>query len=661
MTNVTLSKCGARVTLDPTIPYAGKEITATLPDLDVTITGAQWQRRRDNGAWTDITSATNSAYTPEARDEGSGDEGDEGWQLRATVRYQAEDDVYPYAQSAGTAPVQEGQVPPKPTAGLLAMAGVNQITVGWDSVSATPAVSKYQVQYQRVLTGRTRWSDYVDQATVYHANSFYTHRNDAAGYPLHPGYRYRYRVRAQNVAGAGLWSEEFPTDGAIVQADAPGLAGLVLDDESVGLVANWTCPNYGFCTPSSVWSVAPLRLQAEIKSGSSTAWSSVSSTVSGEQTTHRVGGLDRGMVHQFRTRAVNLNGVAGRASEAIALVPLRTQTESGANWVALSWDQPDYAGLAWQYRYKTAASAMWGDWQEVSTSRTTPQTVSELTNGVSYQFQVRALSGTTARAVSFIESATAGTLPPETQSAYQISASGSNAPSFSATASGIPSGWSSSRQTPISTAPYEWRISRTRSAGGSWSNWGSATVVSTYPSPPETQSAYQISASGSNAPSFSATASGIPSGWSSSRQTPVSAAPYEWRIRRTRPAGGSWSNWGSATVVNTLTASTGIRFEPNTATRHIDVGETISYTFPFPTGAVGSTSYSYSLPSGATRFLHSFSWTAPDRGVSQYLRQLALPRRPQTARPPLHFVFSSMSLSTALPARYRDEPARNTA
>ena len=177
----------------------------------------------------------------------------------------------------------------------------------------------------------------------------------------------------------------------------------------------------------------------------------------------------------------------------------------------------------------------------------------------------------------------------------------------------------------------------------------------------ETQSAYQISASGSNAPSFSATASGIPSGWSSSRQTPISTAPYEWRIRRTRPAGGSWSNWGSATVVNTLTASTGIRFEPNTATRHIDVGETISYTFPFPTGAVGSTSYSYSLPSGATRFLHSFSWTAPDRGVSQYLRQLALPRRPQTARPPLHFVFSSMSLSTALPARYRDEPARNTA
>ena len=981
-----------------------------------------------------------------------------------------------------------------------ATAGLSGIRLSWDAVEATPEVSGYRVRYQRLLAqpGSATWpseSSYVLQATVPHRGTSYTHFRDAAGYSLHPGHRYRYQVRVRNAVDYGEWSAPFPSNGAIVPAvSKPGLAGLVLDDESAGLVATWTCPNYGFCAPSSVWQIAPLRLTAEIKSGSSSSWSAVSATVSGEQTTHRVGGLSRRVVHQFRTRAVNLNGVAGRASEAIALVPLRTQTESGANWVALSWDQPDYAGLAWQYRYKTAASAMWGDWQEVSTSGTTPQTVSELTSGVSYQFQVRALSGTTARAVSFIESATAGTLPPETQSAYQISASGSNAPLFSATASGIPSGWSSSRQTPISTAPYEWQISRTRPAGGSWSNWGSATVVDTYPSPsetqsayqisasgsnapsfsatasgipsgwslsrqtpistapyewrisrtrpaggswsnwgsatvvdtypsppetqsayqisasgsnapsfsatasgipsgwsssrqtpistapyewrirrtrpsggswsnwgsatvvriypsppetqsayqisasgsnapsfsatasgipsgwsssrqtpistapyewrirrtrpsggswsnwgsatvvrtypsppetqsayqisasgsnapsfsatasgipsgwsssrqtpistapyewrirrtrpsggswsnwgsatvvrtypsppetqsayqisasgsnapsfsatasgipsgwsssrqtpisaapyewrirrtrpaggswsnwgsatvvstypsppetqsayrrnnssstpptfsatasgvpsgwsssrqsptssnryewrirrtrpsggswsnwgsatvirtypspPETQSAYQISASGSNAPSFSATASGIPSGWSSSRQTPVSAAPYEWRIRRTRPAGGSWSNWGSATVINTLTASTGIRFEPNTATRHIDdVGETISYTFPFPTGAVGSTSYSYSLPSGATRFLHSFSWTAPDRGVSQYLRQLALPRRPQTARPPLHFVFSSMSLSTALPARYRDEPARNTA
>ena len=90
-------------------------------------------------------------------------------------------------------------------------------------------------------------------------------------------------------------------------------------------------------------------------------------------------------------------------------------------------------------------------------------------------------------------------------------------------------------------APYEWRISRTRPTGGSWSNWGGATVVRTYTA---RQSAYRWNNSSSNPPTFSATTRGVPSGWSSSRQTPVSTVPYEWRVSRTRPTGGSWSNWG---------------------------------------------------------------------------------------------------------------------
>ncbi len=81
----------------------------------------------------------------------------------------------------------------------------------------------------------------------------------------------------------------------------------------------------------------------------------------------------------------------------------------------------------------------------------------------------------------------------ETEYAYQISASGSNAPSFDASSSGIPTNWSSSRQTPVSAAPYEWQISRTRLAGGSWSNWGGATVVRTYEAPPEKPSENPLS------------------------------------------------------------------------------------------------------------------------------------------------------------------------
>ena len=228
--------------------------------------------------------------------------------------------------------------------------------------------------------------------------------------------------------------------------------------------------------------------------------------------------------------------------------PVRNLSAEGGSVsgsIAVSWDAPNTGGSPARYRveYQRQGSAAW---QAGGTTTQTSLSIGDLVGGSTYSLQVRAEnSGGHGSWRSTTATATNG---PETEYAYQLSASGSNAPSFTADASGLPTGWSSSRQTPTSTAPYEWQISRTRPAGGSWSNWGSATVVSTYP---ETEYAYQLSASGSNAPSFTADASGLPTGWSSSRQTPTSTAPYEWQISRTRPAGGSWSNWGSATVVST--------------------------------------------------------------------------------------------------------------
>ena len=139
----------------------------------------------------------------------------------------------------------------------------------------------------------------------------------------------------------------------------------------------------------------------------------------------------------------------------------------------------------------------------------------------------------------------------QTEYAYRLHTSGTTAPSFTVSASDVPTGWSSSRQPPTSAyAPYEWQISRTRPTGGSWSDWGSATVVSTYT---EYQYAYKRNNSGTTAPAFSSTASGVPYGWSSSRQPPTSSNRYEWRISRTRPTGGTWSSWSGATVVSTYT------------------------------------------------------------------------------------------------------------
>ena len=299
-----------------------------------------------------------------------------------------------------------GAVPPAPTEELTARGSGVGLNVSWGAVSASPAVTKYRLEFQRLRVGTATWpEEYTFRATIPNRRTSYTQNSDADGYPVHPGHRYRYRLRAYNDVGPGAWSAAFPEAGVIRPANRPTPDGLVLDDESAGLVATWACPNHNFCgpsPPSDDWTVAPLRLTAEIKSGTG-SWTDASATVDGVQTTHAVSGLARGTVHELRTRAVNVDDQEGSASEAVALVPLRKTAGDGR--VELAWDSPGYSGLAWQYRSRSGTGS-WGDWQPVSSAGVTAQAVTGLTNGVSYRFQVQAVKGTTARAVSFIEAAT---------------------------------------------------------------------------------------------------------------------------------------------------------------------------------------------------------------------------------------------------------------
>ncbi|MDE2741119.1 MAG: fibronectin type III domain-containing protein, partial [Gemmatimonadota bacterium] len=214
--------------------------------------------------------------------------------------------------------------------------------------------------------------------------------------------------------------------------------------------------------------------------------------------------------------------------------------------IDLDWDAPTSGGTPTGYRVEYRFSS--GSWLLGATPTLTNASLILSRADALYQFRVRAENS--AGNSGWVETTGTTSEPPETEHAYRLHTSGTTAPSFSASSSTVPTGWYSSRQTPTSTAPYEWRISRTRPAGGSWSNWGSATVVSKYT---ETEYAYRLHTSGTTAPSFTASASGVPSGWSSSRQTPNPHEHYEWRISRSRPAGESWSSWGDATVVSKYT------------------------------------------------------------------------------------------------------------
>ncbi|MEG9862142.1 MAG: hypothetical protein V6Z81_06525 [Parvularculales bacterium] len=69
------------VSLSSTSPVVGTAVTATVSDPDGGVSGTtwQWQNKADGGAWTDISDATSSSYTPVS--------GDVGKTLRATATY----------------------------------------------------------------------------------------------------------------------------------------------------------------------------------------------------------------------------------------------------------------------------------------------------------------------------------------------------------------------------------------------------------------------------------------------------------------------------------------------------------------------------------------------------------------------------------------------
>ncbi len=119
-----------------------------------------------------------------------------------------------------------------------------------------------------------------------------------------------------------------------------------------------------------------------------------------DKTSHRVWNLTNDVTYQFQIRAWTENKV-GDWSDAASVTPktapdapTRFRATPGNAQVALQWELPtDTTITQWQYRYKT--SGEYGSWTTFSTEPSTrSRTVTGLTNGTEYTFQVRANTGT---------------------------------------------------------------------------------------------------------------------------------------------------------------------------------------------------------------------------------------------------------------------------
>jgi hypothetical protein len=118
---------------------------------------------------------------------------------------------------------------------------------------------------------------------------------------------------------------------------------------------------------------------------------------------YTVTGLENDVEYTFELRAVNQNYGGGIATSAIRSTPIGTATtpqnfrvSPGNGNVMISWTPPSFTGgTITGYEFSFAPSGSYTeDWQEVPNSRasTLSYTITEVTNGVEYTFQVRAIN-----------------------------------------------------------------------------------------------------------------------------------------------------------------------------------------------------------------------------------------------------------------------------
>ena len=143
------------------------------------------------------------------------------------------------------------------------------------------------------------------------------------------------------------------------------------------------------------------------------------------------------------------------------LAPAGFAAAAGDGQVVLSWTDPSDAAISgWQFRQRTPpGSGSWGSWTAIasSTAATTSHTVTGLTNGTAYGFQVRAVDGTLEGAASSEATATptAATLP--AKPAGLTAAAGDAQVVLS---------WTDPSNSSISEYEYQ-----QRAGGGSWGGW----------------------------------------------------------------------------------------------------------------------------------------------------------------------------------------------
>ena len=287
---------------------------------------------------------------------------------------------------------------PAAPAALTLTPGDGQIQVSWNAPSDNggAAITEYQVMVVLFFCPNDEILDAGDDfqtdspvcpATLITSKSIGVLLTDLANGVLHS-----VGVRAKNSVGYGPWSERKratpvakpakPTNFAT--AAGSGEVTLTWDDPNNATISKWQYQQKEGADSYGDWTDIPSN-------GASTSSYTVTSLASGTRYT-------------FKLRAVNASGNGVESDEASATpiaapaaVPAKPDNFGAAprhQSVELTWDDPNDSTIdTWEYRQGTT-SGSYGDWADIPASNkdTVSHTVSSLSNGTTYFFQVRAVN-----------------------------------------------------------------------------------------------------------------------------------------------------------------------------------------------------------------------------------------------------------------------------
>ena len=278
----------------------------------------------------------------------------------------------PAEQNLPTAPIISSVTP-----------GDQQVTLSWDDPDNITII-KYQVRWKD-----SDDSNYTAWANIINPNLYATPPTPPTTYTatgLTNGTTYTFEVRAGNGTGEGAASSVDATPIAI--PNAPENLSAAAGSEQVTL--SWDNPNDT--------SITKYQYRQKTVTGDYGSWIDIPNSDK-DTITHTVTGLTNGTRYTFELRAVNDTG-DGPASTvnarpiAVPAAPTNLSATPGNGQVALTWDDPENDTITgYQYRQATGSGASldWSDSND-SSATTITHTVTGLTNGTAYSFEVRAVN-----------------------------------------------------------------------------------------------------------------------------------------------------------------------------------------------------------------------------------------------------------------------------